>query len=306
MMDELIKLAMEGETQSFEWKYKTLKGSTFKAEVSLQKLVVNNEAFIYKIVRALKDKKAIAELEKKFMHARKVEAAGALAGEVAHNLNNYLGVIIGNSELLLDEDHFLNDESREDMKQIMNSALDSKRLVNQLLVFSRQEEAGKIYVNLEIFLKETVNKLLSFLPSNIKVNSKISKCQHKVFANPSQIQQVLVNLCLNSVDALRESGGEIIVELKEVISGPGDQVAGFDIQEGAYILISVKDTGAGMSSDILEMISDSSFITKQGASSTGLAEVMKITKDHDGFFSIKSSPEEGTEVNIFLPVDDDR
>ena len=244
------------------------------------------------------------ELEKRVQHTRKLEAIGTLAGGIAHDFNNILGVIIGNSELLLEEDHFADRESKMDMELVLDAAQRGQDLVNQILAFSRKEETKKQTININILVKETVKMLQSLLPSTIKIDVALPEDDTKIKADPTQIQQILINLASNSAHAMRETGGEFSIELSHVLLDEEISTLNLNVKPGLYCRFAVKDTGPGIEEQIIDRVFEPFFTTKQVDEGTGLglSVVHGIVTEHQGAINLDSGPGKGTAFYIYFSM----
>jgi CheY-like chemotaxis protein/anti-sigma regulatory factor (Ser/Thr protein kinase) len=180
-------------------------------------------------------------------------------------------------------------------------------MVNQILAFSRQTEHKMSLIKLGPLVKEVLKLLRASLPTTIEIGSKISSQLGMVLADPTQIHQVLMNLCTNAAHAMEEKGGRLEVILTEVKIESGLSAPDHDLKSGQYIKLSVKDTGHGMDRKIMERIFDPFFTTKTAGKGTGmgLAVVHGIIKSHGGSITASSEPGKGSTFNAFLPVIDE-
>lgn len=246
-------------------------------------------------------------LAEQLRQTHKMEAIGTLAGGIAHDFNNMLAVILGNAELLLDE----MDESNRDMEsarhnadQIIKAAKRSRDLIKQILTFSRKSENPKQQtLHLSHLLKESFKMLQAIIPSSIKVNLDIRTDTDSVLGDPSQIQQILMNMTSNAMHAMREEGGMLTISLSRMTFGRGVPAPG-DLQPGRYIKLTISDTGSGMAREIHTRIFEPFFTTKSAGEGTGmgLAVVWGIIANHGGAITVDSEPGKGTTFNLFFPA----
>lgn len=245
-----------------------------------------------------------AGLEKQLRHSQKLEAIGTLAGGIAHDFNNILGIIMGFTELSLDdtgEDSLVH----RNLKQIYYAATRAKDLVQQILTFSRQIDDKKVPIRISTVVKNVLKLLRATLPTTIEIRQKIAEDDGIVLTDEIQIQQVMMNLCINAQQAMESEGGILEILLQNVFLDT-DYIKGKDLKPGLYVKLSVIDTGQGISSENIKRIFDPYFTTKGPGEGTGLglSVVHGIVKNHGGDISVYSEPGRGTAVHIFLPVTD--
>jgi PAS domain S-box-containing protein len=240
--------------------------------------------------------------EMQLRQAQKMEAIGTLAGGIAHDFNNILGVIIGCSELALNnltEGH----SSKADIEKVLDAGLNAKALVRQILTFSRQGESEYLPLILQPFLKEVTKFLRATLPSTVDIRLCIETSNAVVLADPIQIQQILMNLCTNSAQAMSARGGELQISLKDIDVGPEEISQHEGLKVGKYVKLSVRDTGCGISKEALHRIFDPFFTTKNVGEGTGLglSVVHGIVQKHGGVVVVDSVRNERTIFDVFLP-----
>jgi PAS domain S-box-containing protein len=240
------------------------------------------------------------QIEAQLRQAQKMEALGTMSGGIAHDFNNMLAAIIGFAELL--EGH-VQKGSRDahHLDRIMKAGIRGRELVRQMLTFSRKTEQEKKPLALSSIVKETVKLIRATTPStiNIRVNA-VSEVL--ILGDPTQIQQVLMNLCTNAAHAMREKGGSLDIELSDYsASRSNDDPQG--IAPGHYVKLTVRDTGIGMSSDVMEKIFDPFFTTKKVGEGTGLglSVVHGIVKQHEGHIAVESEPGRGSTFTVYFP-----
>ena len=244
-----------------------------------------------------------AHMERHLRLAQKMEAIGTLAGGIAHDINNILFPIIGYTEMVR-KSMADDDPQRRKLDSVLVSADRAKDLVQQILSFSRQREESRIALQIAPIVKETLRLLRASIPSTIEISQTIEMSSHQVMADPTQIHQVLMNLCTNAYHAMREKGGVLSVVVKEVEVTERDIRSRVDRQPGYYTRISISDTGCGMERSTLERIYDPYFTTKAPGEGTGLGLflVHGIVKSHDGFIDVYSEAGMGTKFQIYLPI----
>jgi len=242
-----------------------------------------------------------AKYELQLRQSQKMEAIGTLAGGIAHDFNNILGVIIGCSELVR-KNLNQNDRAIKDIDQVLTAGLRAKKLVNQILTFSRREEGKRIPLVLTPFIKEVINFLKATLPKYIKIQLTNQLESGIVLADPIQLQQILMNLCANASQAIGSNRGVIEVILTQVHI-PKSPDLPFDIKPGDYVKIEIKDDGPGINDKIIHKIFDPFFTTKGIGEGTGLglSMVHGIIKKHEGGIFVESQEGQGTCFSFVLP-----
>jgi PAS domain S-box-containing protein len=239
----------------------------------------------------------------KLRQAQKMEAIGTLAGGIAHDFNNLLTPITGYAEMAL-ESLPAGSLDRAHQQQVINAAKRARDLVNQILTFSRQTEQEKRPVQLHSITKEALKLLRSSIPSTIEIHQNIPSDSGAVLADPTQLQQVLLNLCTNAYHAMREGGGVLGISVSKVEVASDDYVTNLGISPGKYLRVEISDTGCGMDKDTQERIFDPYFTTKEKGEGTGLglAVVHGIVKNHGGHITVYSEPGKGSIFHIYFPV----
>ncbi len=242
-------------------------------------------------------------LEGQLVRAQKMEAIGTLAGGIAHDFANILMPILGYTELALNRLE-AGDESREYLSQVMRAAHRANDLVKQILTFSRQDEEERHPVILSLILKEVLQLLRSTLPTTIEIRQKIDTGCRPVAASPTQMHQVMMNLCTNAYHAIGEEGGVIDVSMEMVDLDADITQLHPHLNEGAHVRISVSDTGHGIDKATIDKIFEPFYTTKPQGKGTGLglSVVHGIIANHGGAISVHSEPGKGTVFRIFLPV----
>ncbi len=241
-------------------------------------------------------------IEAQLRQAQKMEALGTLAGGIAHDFNNILGIIIGYSEIAL-LDVLEEAPMASDLQEVIKAANRAKDLVQQILAFSRLKEQERKPVQVGLIVKEAMKMLRASLPSTIDITLGIDS-KGIVMGDPTQIHQVLMNLCTNAGHAMREEGGVLEVTLADRRLGPESLSLHSTLKPGAYVELTVKDTGHGMDSSIVERIFDPFFTTKDAGVGTGLglSVVHGIVRNHGGAIEVESCPGKGTTFQVLFPA----
>lgn len=244
-------------------------------------------------------------LENQLRKAQKMEAIGTLAGGIAHDLNNILSPVLGYADMIMRTTEEESDTFRRSEK-IQKAALRAADLVNQVLSFNRRGEDVKRRIKLHPVFQEVVKLLKGSIPTTIKIDENIDRGCGMIEADPTQIHQVIMNLCTNAYHAMEENGGTLAVALRQVEMRHPEimEYPNLNKGDGSYLALEVSDTGCGMASDVLERMFDPYFTTKEDGKGTGLglATVYSIVKACKGDIRVKSQPGEGTTFTILLPV----
>ncbi len=240
-------------------------------------------------------------LERQLIQSQKMEAIGTLAGGISHDFNNILTSIINSTELALSD---VEEESLtwKDMHRALKAAQRGSHLVKQILTFSRPSLEGFMTTNINEVLGEAMGLLTASMPRNIEIREHIGVSRAITHADPTQIHQVVMNLCTNAFQSLREHGGFLELRLEKVRLEEEDAKL-VSVSPGTYFMISVADNGPGIDAMILDKIFDPFFTTKGKTEGTGLglAVVHGIIKAHRGGILVHSKPFERTSFDIFLP-----
>ncbi len=243
--------------------------------------------------------------EERLQEVLRLEAIGRLAGGIAHDLNNMLVAILGFSDILADSFQ-PGDPRRDDVEQITLAASRSANLTRQLLAFARRELIQPRRLDVNAVVRRTEKMLRPVLGESIELVFRLSSEVGAVFADPGQVEQILMNLVLNARDAMPQ-GGRIVVETAKLSLGTASlrrQVAS-DVIPGYYVMLSVSDTGHGMDPATLQRIWEPFFTTKPTGQGTGLglAAVYGAVKQSGGFVWAESAPGQGTVVSVYWPED---
>jgi PAS domain S-box-containing protein len=294
----------------FETAHKRFDGKLVPIEMSSCIIEYDHEPTVLTIARDISERKESekekALLQAQLKQAQKMEAIGTLAGGIAHDFNNILTPISGYTELALrkiPEDS----KARNNLEQVLTAVQRAKGLVQQILTFSRQEGQQKCALEIKSIIKEALKLLRASLPSTIEIRSYMNT-GGSVIADPTQIHQVMLNLCTNAHHAMRDNGGILEIRLDDVqLTLPESKFAP-DLKPGPYVCLTISDTGHGMTSDMLERIFDPYFTTKPEGEGTGmgLSVVHGIVKGHGGDITVESKPEEGSIFKVFFPKNQEK
>jgi two-component system cell cycle sensor histidine kinase/response regulator CckA len=254
------------------------------------------------IVATYRDTTAKRRLQEALVHAQRLDAVGRLAGGVAHDFNNLLSVINGYCEILAARLP-IHDPSRREIHEIHAAGQKAAVLVRQLLAFSRRQELHPQVINLNRLVRDHATILGRFLGSAGKLHLDLPHDLPNVRADPSQLEQVLLNLTLNARDALRENGRVTISTSVRVVKYAMNRRV-TDTPPGRYVLLSVSDNGIGMDTDTQTQIFEPFFTTKEAGKGTGLglAMVYGVVQQSGGHIRVHSAPGVGTTFEIHLPA----
>lgn len=237
--------------------------------------------------------------EEHLLRAQRMESIGTLAGGIAHDLNNILSPIMMAADMMRTNP---DGDTTRWVAMIKENAERGADLIKQVLTFARGMAGERITVNLKHLIKEIVSVLKETLPRSIKLEYEIEPELWTISADPTQIHQVLMNVCLNARDAMPD-GGTLTIHAGNVAIDDNYARMNIDARAGSYLLLTVTDSGTGMSTDVINRIFDPFFTTKDVGKGTGLglATTMTIVKSHDGFINVYSEPAKGTKFSIYLP-----
>ncbi len=255
-------------------------------------------------ITALKeDLRTRRRLEGQLRQAQKMEAIGTLAGGIAHDFNNILTPILAYTEMVR-EDLPEGGTAHQDLGEVLRAANRAVDLVRQILTFSREREQELMPLELAPTVKESIKLLKASLPSNIEIHQEVPATPLVILADPTQIHQVVMNLCTNAYQAMREQGGILTVALGKKVIEVGESLPGMKLGPGTYLELVVADTGIGMKQEVLERIFEPYFTTRKQEEGTGLglAVVHGIVKGLGGDISVQSVFGQGSTFHVYLPL----
>ncbi|MBD1401728.1 ATP-binding protein [Pelovirga terrestris] len=265
--------------------------------------VFDADGSVIRYVATVRDISQEIVLQRQLRQAQKMEALATLSGGIAHDFNNILAIIITNTEMCL-EDADEHDPQRPFLDLILKAGLRGKNLVRQFLTISRKPEQPQKPSNLTHVVEECVSMLRATLPTTIELQQQIPAQLSPVFADPTQIHQVIMNLCTNAADAIAGQNGVLNISLDEITLSVDSRTNYPELPGGNYVRLMVTDNGHGMSREVLDRIFDPFFTTKEQGKGTGLGLSIAhgIVKSHKGHISAVSILEGGTTFTVLLPA----
>ncbi|MEZ4526300.1 MAG: response regulator [Desulfobacterales bacterium] len=290
----------------YELFHKRRDGIIFPVESNSRVIEYEGRQMILTVSRDISERKQ-AEAEKNFLQAQlqqsqKHEAIGTLAGGIAHDFNNILFPIIGYTEMTMDE---IPEDSPaySNLYEILRASRRAAQLVQHILTFSRSTEQERKPLRMQVIVKEALKLIRAAIPQTISIHQDIDSNCGPVLADPTQIHQIVMNLCTNAYHAMQEKGGELRVSLCEVSIAPEDHAGDLNKRPGPYVRMMISDTGCGMDKSVMDHIFDPYFTTKPPGKGTGmgLAVVHGIVKSCGGEITVYSKPGTGSAFYVYLP-----
>lgn len=297
----ILKAVETGEAQSGDFDNIRSDGSHYIVNARIVP-VGNDSENVSRYVVIVRDVTHESQLERQLRQAQKLEAVATLSGGIAHDFNNILAVIITNTEMTL-EDVPDDNPLKKQLEIVLKAGFRGKDLVKQILTLSRRTEQERQPVDIEAIVEECFNLLRASLPTTIEIKQWLADDIGMISADPTQVHQVVMNLCTNAADAMRESGGSLKVVLDAIELDSEACKAYPGLQPGNYIELQVSDTGHGMDRELMERIFDPFYSTKKQGKGTGLglSVVHGIVKTHGGAISVDSVPGRGTIFSVLFP-----
>ena len=242
-------------------------------------------------------------LEEKLRQTFKMEALGTLSGGIAHEFNNILGIIIGNTELAIDDVPEWN-PAKDCLEEIRTASLRAKDVVRQIMSFARKTPSTRKPIQISTIIQESLKLIRATIPTNIEIRMEILCNDEMILANPTEVNQVLMNLCSNSVHAMEGETGVLKVRLETIVLDGRSAAQYNGLTSGEYVKLAVKDNGSGIDPKLIGLIFDPYFTTKgvDKGLGMGLAIVFGIVKKHDGTIEVNSKVGKGTTVEVLFPV----
>lgn len=253
------------------------------------------------VIEYVRDITKQKQIEEQLQQMQKMEAIGTLASGIAHDLNNILTPIIGNTELAILT--MPPGSWQDNLNAVLVAAQRAKDMVRQILTFSRKGSPIRKPFRLQPLIKSAIKLLRSLLPASIEIRQNIDMACGPVLADATQIHQVIMNLCANACHAMQEKGGILEISLSEVKLIKDHDYQTVILPAGDFLLLTLKDTGHGMEKEVLERIFEPYFTTKSESEGTGmgLSVVHGIVKGHDGAIIAQSEPGKGSTFQVYLP-----
>jgi two-component system cell cycle sensor histidine kinase/response regulator CckA len=241
------------------------------------------------------------KLEKQFLRAQRMESIGILAGGIAHDLNNVLSPIMMSLEVL--KLKYIDEESQVWLKLLQASAERGASMVKQILSFARGSDGKRVILQPKHLLSDVIKILRETLPRSIEVRFNLSADLWTISADPTQLHQVLMNLCVNARDAMPK-GGSITIRAQNTTIDENYAQTNLEAQLGDYVEIAVEDTGTGMDADVAGRVFEPFFTTKEVGKGTGLglSTALAIVRSHQGFINVYSEVGKGTAFTLYLPA----
>ncbi len=299
-INELWKTIANGKIWRGEIRNRAKDGSFYWVDTTIVPFL-NKQGKPYQYIAIRYDITEQKRTEEHLLRAQRMESIGTLAGGIAHDLNNILSPILMSVDMLQMND--LEEETNRWLNVIKENAERGADLVKQVLTFARGMKGERISVQLKHIIKDLIKVLKETLPKSINVKFDIETDLWTISADPTQIHQVLMNMCINARDAM-PLGGNLTIAAKNIYLDQHYARMNFETEAGNYVLLTISDTGAGISEEIKSRIFDPFFTTKEIGKGTGLGLAMAqtIVKSHAGFINVYSEPDKGTKFSVYLPV----
>ncbi len=288
-----------------EFNLKRKDDTLFPAEVTVTSLKDGEDRDVSLLItiRDISERKELQRSEMRLRQAQKMESIGTMAGGIAHDFNNILTPILGYAQILIDQADIESTEGSY-LNHIIQAANRAKSLVSQILVFSRQRESNREIMNVNLIIKEALKLIRASVPSTITIQTNIQTDDDRVFADPTEIHQVLMNLCSNAAHSMKSKNNGLI---DVTVTDSDGMIRGWSLEEELkdtdYLLISIRDTGCGIAPNVINRIFDPFFTTKRLGEGTGmgLSAVHGIVQGLGGAISVETRQEMGTTFHVYIP-----
>ena len=295
------RLRGESVPQRYEVALLRKDGTTLPGEINAKIILFENEPGIQVWIRDLTEQKL---MEQRLVEVQKMEAIGTLTGGIAHDFNNILTIMNGFTEMILLETAE-DDDRREDLHKILETGRKGADLVQRLLALSRKGDSNPQPLNLNLVVENSRKLLERTFPKMIQIKTVLEKDLGMVNADNAQVEQILMNLCINAKEAMPD-GGRLRMETRRVSVDEDYCSAHAGARPGPYVLIEISDTGTGMSKETRDRIFDPFFTTKgwdfKKGTGLGLSVAKGIVEQHSGWITCQSEPGKGTAFSIYFPL----
>ena len=306
--DLMARIRKDGHVENFEAEIRKKDGSfvwvstNAKLLTNVEGSIIGIEGVTRDISQLKKSEKEKLDLEESLRQSQKMEAIGTLAGGIAHDFNNILAAIIGYSEVAMEEIPE-SSPARQSIREVLNAGLRAKELIRHILTFSRKSEQYYAPVQMHSIVKEALKLLRASIPASIDIRQDIDCQCGTIIADPTEVHQIVINLCANAAQEMAKKGGVLSVCLEQLDLSADNLQKDPTLTPGPYVKLSVSDTGDGIDADHLDRIFDPYFSTREvgKGSGLGLAIVHGIVKRHNGMITVESNRGEGTTFNVFFP-----
>ena len=289
-----------GPIRGLELEFSRPEGPTLPIEIDAQVVSMPKGRQILALFRDISEKR---ERDQRLRQQQKLEAIGTLAGGIAHDFNNILSVIIGNTELVVDEGVEVGSQAYQDLQMVLQAADRAKALVAQILTFSRKSTPDRKPLQPQNAVREAVRMLRATLPTTIEIRTDIEGTIPAILGDPTEIHQLIVNLGTNAAHAMESSGGVMTIRLSSARLESGSHAEGAP-DSAESVLLAVEDTGCGIPAHLIDRIFDPFFTTKEPGKGTGLglSVVQGIIQSVGGQIAVQSTVGTGTHVLITIPA----
>lgn len=298
---ELWETIKKGESWQGHFINKKKDGTLYEEEANISP-VISEDGEITNFIAVKRDVTKEVTLESQLRQSQKMEAIGRLAGGIAHDFNNILTAILGYSEMILTSIE-AKDPMYRKVDEIRKAGKRAATLTKQMLAFSKKQIVQHKSINVNETINDLIDMLKRIIGENVKLELHLDPKLDMVLSDKGQIEQILINLVVNSKDAVSDMDGHVNIETGNAFFKEGFSDGDFSAHPGAYVMIKVKDNGCGISDDNLKHIFEPFFTQKNEAKGTGLglSTVYGIVKQHNGFINVESELGIGTAFKIYLP-----
>ena len=300
----------DGSVRNYEVERRTKSGEVLSTLYSGEEILLGGRQLLISVTLDITERKRAEQekqrLEARLSQAQKIEALGTLAGGIAHDFNNILSAIIGYTDIAL-FDLPPSSQARDSLNQVIAAGNRARQLIQQILSFSRSVQQDRRPLEITPIVKECLRFLRASIPTTISIDGDIPDKLGTLMADPTQIQQVLMNLGTNAAHAMQEKGGVLTVNMARVEADPGLRDRFPELGPGPFLRLMVSDTGHGMDRETLARIYEPFFSTKGPGEGTGmgLSVVHGIVKSHGGAITVYSEPGQGTSFQLYFPIIDE-